>query len=75
MSQVFFNVIIYKYMPMRVLHILNNLGSGGVEGLLMNIYRVMDRERVQFDFMIRSAKDNRFADEVERLGGACLYHA
>lgn len=56
-------------MPMRVLHILNNLGSGGVEGLLMNIYRVMDRERVQFDFMIRSAKDNRFADEVERLGG------
>lgn len=56
-------------MPIRILHVLNNLGSGGVEGLLMNIYRVIDRAKIQFDFMIRSARDNRFADEVEQMGG------
>lgn len=54
---------------MRILHILNNLGSGGVEGLLMNIYRNIDRDKIQFDFMIRSSKNNRFENEVIRMGG------
>ena len=38
----------------RVLHVLNNLGSGGAEAFLMNIYRNIDRSKVQFDFLIRS---------------------
>lgn len=55
--------------PIRILHVLNNLGSGGVEGLLMNIYRNIDRDKIQFDFMIRSPKNNRFENEVIRMGG------
>lgn len=58
-----------KSVPLRVLHILNNLGSGGAESMLMNLYRTIDKSKVQFDFMVRSTGDNRLVDEIERLGG------
>lgn len=32
-------------MPIRVLHVLNNLGSGGAESFVMNVYRNIDREK------------------------------
>ena len=53
----------------RVLHVLNNLGSGGAESLLMNIYRKIDRNKIQFDFLIRSDKNGPIIDEIANLGG------
>lgn len=53
----------------RVLHVLNNLGSGGAESLLMNVYRKIDRDKVQFDFLIRSDKNGPIVDEILSLGG------
>ena len=55
--------------PIRVLHILNGLGSGGTESFIMNIYRNIDRSKVQFDFLIRSAKENLLVEEINSLGG------
>ncbi len=55
--------------PLRILHILNNLGSGGAESMLMNIYRKIDRSKIQFDFMIRSEEGNFLSDEIKHLGG------
>jgi hypothetical protein len=47
----------------RVLHILDSLDMGGIESYLMNIYRHIDRTRVQFDFLIFK-EDNFFEEEV-----------
>lgn len=35
---------------LRVLHVIGKMDRGGAETLLMNLYRVIDRSRVQFDF-------------------------
>lgn len=34
----------------RVLHVLGGLGMGGAESRIMDLYRAMDREKIQFDF-------------------------
>ncbi len=54
--------------PVRVLHVLAGLWIGGGETLIMNLYRNIDRDKVQFDFLIRS-DDELFKDEIENLGG------
>lgn len=53
----------------RVLHVLNNLGSGGAESLLMNVYRKIDKSKLQFDFLIRSDKNGPIVDEIISMGG------
>ena len=61
-------------MPIKVLHVIAGMGSGGAESMLMNWYRNIDRNVVQFDFLLRS-KENIYADEIERLGGKVYYTA
>ena len=53
----------------RVLHIVPNMQQGGIENFLMNIYRNIDREKVQFDFLVHYQKKYFFDDEIEKLGG------
>ena len=38
--------------PIRVLHIVTYMGRGGLETMLMNYYRHIDRTKVQFDFLV-----------------------
>lgn len=54
--------------PIRILHVLNGLGTGGAEAIVMNWYRHIDRSRVQFDFLVRS-ETNIYADEIKAYGG------
>ena len=54
--------------PIRILHVLNGLGTGGAEAIVMNWYRHINRTKVQFDFLVRS-KDNVYADEIADYGG------
>ncbi len=42
--------------------------------MLMNWYRNIDRNVVQFDFLLRS-QENIYADEIEKLGGRVYYTA
>lgn len=56
-------------MPLRVLQMVGSLGWNGVEAVVMNYYRHIDREKVQFDFVVSSAERQRFDDEVEAMGG------
>jgi glycosyltransferase EpsF len=51
----------------RVLHIVSSMDRGGAETLIMNIYRNIDRSKIQFDF-ITHTKGN-FDDEIISLGG------
>lgn len=53
----------------RVLHVVPNMNSGGIENLIMNIYRKIDRDKLQFDFIVHYNKKGVFDDEIEQLGG------
>lgn len=56
-------------MAKRIVHMLNSMGMGGVENFLMNVYRNIDREKYQFDFILQSDQKSYFEDEIEKLGG------
>lgn len=53
--------------PVRVLHTVVNMNRGGAETLIMNLYRNIDRRRVQFDFL--TCKEGVFDAEILELGG------
>lgn len=43
--------------PIRVLHVLAAMDRAGTESLIMNLYRNIDREKVQFDFAVSAEKN------------------
>ena len=51
----------------RVLHCVAGLAHGGYESLIMNLYRCIDRDVVQFDFV--SSFPGVYESEIEALGG------
>lgn len=53
----------------RVLQIVRGMGQGGIENFIMNLYREMDREKIQFDFLIQVKERTAFEDEIKSLGG------
>jgi glycosyltransferase involved in cell wall biosynthesis len=55
--------------PIRILQVLTIMGHGGSESMIMNYYRNIDRNKVQFDFLVHRTKKGVFEDEIESLGG------
>lgn len=55
--------------PIRVLQVVTHMERGGLESMLMNYYRHIDRTRVQFDFLVHRQERAAFDDEIESLGG------
>lgn len=53
----------------RVLHVVTYMGRGGLESMIMNYYRRMDRKKIQFDFLVHRRERAEFDDEIENLGG------
>lgn len=53
----------------RVLHIVGKMDCGGQENFIMNLYRNIDKEKVQFDFVVHSKDEGFFDSEIEKLGG------
>lgn len=53
----------------RVLHIVTYMGRGGLETMIMNYYRHMDRSRVQFDFLVHRDFEADYDAEILSLGG------
>lgn len=51
----------------KILHVISGMGNGGAETFLMNMYRVMDHEKIQFDFLL-SSDENAFKDELNQYG-------
>lgn len=57
-------------LPIRVLNVVGRMDRGGIETLIMNIYRNIDREKIQFDFLAHYGKvDADYNDEIRSLGG------
>lgn len=58
---------------MRVLHMIGSLGIGGSQAFIMNIYRKIDKAKIQFDFIIDHPEHNHYIKEIEDLGGKVFY--
>lgn len=55
--------------PKRVLHITEILSAAGIESFIMNVYRNIDRNKVQFDFLVLRNEKEFYDDEITQLGG------
>ena len=55
--------------PLRVLQIVTSMNRGGLETFTMNVYRAIDRSKVQFDFLLHRDYRGVYDDEIESLGG------
>lgn len=55
--------------PIRVAQIVGKMNGGGVEAVVMNYYRHIDRSKVQFDFLVDSDSTLIPREEIESLGG------
>ena len=53
----------------RILHIVTYMGRGGLETMIMNYYRNIDRNRVQFDFLVHRDFEADYDEEIKELGG------
>lgn len=58
----------YKYTMIRVLQIIGIAGSGGVESVIMNYYRHIDKNKIQFDFVVHKGAVKSFVDEAKSMG-------
>lgn len=58
-----------KKKPIIVAQIMGKMNGGGVEAVIMNYYRHIDRTKVQFDFIVDEDSTNIPREEIEKLGG------
>ncbi len=54
---------------MRVLQVFTVMDRGGAESMIMNYYRSIDRDKVQFDFLVHRKEKGAFDEEIDSLGG------
>ena len=59
--------------PVRILQIVTYMGRGGLETMLMNYYRNIDRSKVQFDFLVHRDFEADYDQEIREMGGR-IYH-
>ena len=57
----------------RILHVLGGLDRGGAETMVMNLYRAIDKTKVQFDFITHTNRCQAYTEEIEKLGGKIYY--
>lgn len=60
--------------PIRVLCVFSTLDRGGAESMCMNLYRHINRHKIQFDFVKHTHDIGAFEEEIMQLGGI-IYEA
>ena len=59
---------------LRILHVVNIMDRAGIETVLMNYYRNINRNEIQFDFLTHRPEEGAYDKEIFSLGGK-VYHA
>lgn len=57
----------------RVLQIVDSMGMGGIQAFIMNVYREINREEIQFDFLLHSEHEQSYDNEIVNMGGRIYY--
>jgi len=55
--------------PIRILQVFGKMNRGGAEALIMSIYNSIDRDHMQFDFVVHTSDKCDYDKEIEQLGG------
>lgn len=58
--------------PIRIAQIIGKWLGGGVEAVVMNYYRNIDRTKIQFDFICDDDSTNIPYEEIKSLGGRVI---
>lgn len=53
----------------KIIQIGMTKNPGGIESFIMNIYRNIDKNRVQFEFLVQANTDVAYEDEIKLFGG------
>lgn len=56
---------------MRILQIVESMNMGGIQNFIMNLYRNIDKNKIQFDFICH--RKGIFDNEIRALGGKIFY--
>ena len=59
--------------PIRILHMIGSFEVGGSQALVINLYKAIDRERIQFDFIVDHPDRMELASVVQALGARIYY--
>lgn len=61
--------------PIRVLQVVTHMNRGGLETMIMNYYRKINKSKVQFDFLTHRPESEKkdYDDEIRSMGGN-IYH-
>ncbi|WP_195595706.1 glycosyltransferase [Coprobacter fastidiosus] len=57
----------------KVLQVTAGMNRAGAETMIMNIYRHIDRSKIQFDFIVYSDEKQDYEDEITQLGGSVIH--
>lgn len=55
--------------PIRIAQVIGKMMNGGVEAVVMNYYRHIERSKIQFDFIVDEDSTYIPREEIESLGG------
>lgn len=58
--------------PIKIAQVMGKMAGGGVESVVMNYYRNVDKEKFSFDFLVDSDSTNIPYEEIESLGGRVI---
>lgn len=53
----------------RILHVLGGLDRGGAETMVINLHRAIDKDKIQFDYIIHTTEHQAYYDEIIEMGG------
>lgn len=57
----------------RVLHVVDSMGMGGIQAFIMNVYRTINKDEYQFDFLLNRHIENSYEKEIAELGGIIYF--
>ena len=64
-----------RHSPVRVLHVLPSVSSGGIESLVVSLWESVDRSRIHFDIAALNPTSPVHQERVERLGASVHFIA
>lgn len=52
----------------RILNVISSLNNAGTEAVVMNYFRPINKDKIQFDFLVLDEKSNYYVDELLNYG-------
>lgn len=61
-----------RWIVKYILHYVGNMNRGGMENVIMNLYRAIDKTKIQFHFAVHSEEKSDYEDEIISMGGKII---